>query len=220
MFISFKHSLLTAGTASLLSLSNWMLASPSYAISLDLTDWDKIGDVQPVTPNQAQANSATFDTVLTGGGTGSLEEFLDITPGGFDSIVPPPPASISDLQSVAGSAIKKILVIQAGDTFSFNWQLNLEADYPDTAFVTINDLIIPLNDVDSVLNGNFQYLFSDSGNYTLGIGIVDAWDAGGESQLIVSNAQLQPVPEPLTILGVFTGLGCGLVMRSRFSKQS
>ncbi|MEA5568853.1 PEP-CTERM sorting domain-containing protein [Anabaena sp. UHCC 0399] len=58
-----------------------------------------------------------------------------------------------------------------------------------------------------------------AGNYTVGIGIADVEDAGGQSKLVVSNGKLQPVPEPLTILGVFTGLSCGLVMRSRFGKQ-
>ncbi|MBD2360565.1 hypothetical protein H6G36_05080 [Anabaena minutissima FACHB-250] len=46
-----------------------------------------------------------------------------------------------------------------------------------------------------------------AGNYTVGIGIVDVEDAGGQSKLVVSNGKLQPVPEPLTILCVFTGLG-------------
>jgi hypothetical protein len=217
MFITYKNSILTAGAVSLLSVGNWLLASPSYAISLvDFATWQAIGDVNQETPNEAQANSGTLDTVLTGGGTGSLEEFLEIDAGSLDILDP----DAAEFRPPQGSAIKTLFTnVQVGDTFSFNWQLNLEPDFPDKAFVTINGLIIPLNDVDSGLNGSFQYLFSVAGNYTLGIGIVDVRDAGGESQLIVSNGKLQPVPEPLTLLGIFTGLGCGLVMRSRFGKQ-
>jgi hypothetical protein len=209
MFITFKRSLLTAGTVSLLSVGNWLLASPSHAISLDFTNWDKIGDVDPVTPNQAQANSGTALTAFTGGGMESLEEFLEIDPGSLDSLVPDPVFG-----AIQGSAIKKTLVVQAGDKLSFNWQLNNTIDPLDKAFVRINGVINPL-----ILSGNYEYTFLSAGNFLVGIGIVDIEDGGGESQLIVSNPRLEPVPEPLTLLGVFTGLGGGLIMQRRFGKK-
>ncbi|WP_414575244.1 PEP-CTERM sorting domain-containing protein [Anabaena sp. CCY 9402-a] len=219
MFIGFKHSLLTAGAASLLSFGNCLLASPSYAFTLNFTTWDKIGDVNPVTPDQAQANSGTFDTVLTGGGTGSLEEFLEITPGSLDSLAP---VNLDDPFANAatfGSAIKTTFDnIKVGDKLSFNWKLQDGSDTVDKAFVTINGSIDPLN-IDDILSGDYEYTFGSAGDFLVGIGIVDIIDGGGESQLIVSNGRLQKVPEPLTLLSVFTGLGCGLVMRSRFGKK-
>nr|MBD2365416.1 PEP-CTERM sorting domain-containing protein [Anabaena minutissima FACHB-250] len=218
MFIGFKHSFLTAGAASLLSFGNWLLASPSYAIDLKFDDWQAIGDVNQVTPDQAQANSGTTLTAFTGGGIDSLEEFLEIGSGSLDILDP----SFGTEQFLAGatqgSAIKENLVVQAGDKFSFNWNLQDGSDTFDKAFVTINGSINLLN-IDDILSGKYEYTFSSAGDFLVGIGIVDIIDGGGESQLIVSNGKLQPVPEPLTILGVFTGLGCGLVMRSRFGKQ-
>ncbi|MBD2252348.1 PEP-CTERM sorting domain-containing protein [Nostoc parmelioides] len=209
MFITFKRSLLTASTVSLLSVGNWLLASPSYAISLDFTNWDKIGDVDPITQNQAQANSGTALTAFTGGGMESLEEFLEIAPGSLDSLAPD-----SFFGATQGSAIKKTLLVQAGDKLNFNWQLNNTSDPLDKAFVTINGVINPL-----ILSGNYEYTFLSAGNFLVGIGIVDIDNGAGESQLIVSNPILEPVPEPLTLLGVFTGLGCGLIMQRRFGKK-
>ncbi|AFY49068.1 PEP-CTERM putative exosortase interaction domain-containing protein [Nostoc sp. PCC 7524] len=233
MFITFKHSLLTAGAASLLSLGNWLLASPSYAITLDFASWDKIGDVTQVKPN-AQANSGTSLTAFIGGGDDSLEEFLEIDAGSLDILDPEydPNDPFPIIAATFGSAIRRNLVVQAGDKLSFNWDLTLAFDNElntfdlDKAFVTIKGievLIKPLNTKDingnDILSGKYEYTFSSAGNFLVGIGIVDINDAGGTSQLIVSNGKLQPVPEPLTLLGIFTGLGCGLVMRSRFGKQ-
>lgn len=210
MFLSYKNSIFTAGIASLLSLGNWMLASPSYAITLDLTTWDKIGDVQLIASDQAQASSGTIDTVFTSGGDGSLEDFLGIDAGSLNSLAPE-----SLFGATQGSAIKTLLTnVQVGDTFSFNWNLQPGSDSFDKAFVTINNQIFSL-DGDPL----FNYSFLAAGDYIVGIGIVDIDDAAGESQLIVRTAKFQAVPEPLTILGVFTGISCGLVMRFRFSKK-
>jgi hypothetical protein len=215
MFTTFKHSLLTAGAASLLSVGNWLLASPSYAITLDFASWDTIGDVTQVTLNEAQANSGTEFTVLNNGATGSLSDFLNIIPDILDRLDPEYPFGFGATQ---GSAIKETLVVQAGDKFSFHWELQSGSDTFDKAFVTINGSIDLLN-IDDMLSGKYEYTFSSAGDFLVGIGIVDIGDTFGESQLIVSNGKLQPVPEPLTLLGIFTGLGCGLVMRSRFGKQ-
>ncbi|WP_236143715.1 PEP-CTERM sorting domain-containing protein [Nostoc sp. CMAA1605] len=218
--MTFKRSLLTAGTVSLLSAGNCLLAHPSYAISLDFNDWDSIGNVQPVTSNSAQANSGTASTAIAGGGTDSLEDFLEIAPGSLDNLAPD-----SFFGAVRGSAIKKTIVVQAGDKLTFNWNLTLAFNQElgafdlDKAFVTINDSINPLN-IDNSLTGIYEYIFPNAGNFLVGIGIVDIDDAGGESQLIVSSPTLEPVPEPLTILGVFTGFGCGLIMQRRFGKKS
>ncbi|MEA5502280.1 PEP-CTERM sorting domain-containing protein [Halotia wernerae UHCC 0503] len=209
MLISLKHSILTTGTVSLLSLGSLSLASPSYAVNLDLTSWNTIGDVNPIASDQAILNSGTINTVSTGGGTGSLEEFLDVPAGSLD----PDPDNF--VFSTFGSAIKTTFTgIQTGDVFDFNWDFSTSDT--DSAFVTINNSVIPL-----AASGNvFKYSFTNAGNYNVGIGIIDVGDSIGGSQLTVSNANLKPVPEPLTILGSLTALSFGVAMRRRFGKKN
>ncbi|MBH8578182.1 PEP-CTERM sorting domain-containing protein [Nostocaceae cyanobacterium CENA369] len=204
--ITIKNSLITAGTASLLSLGSLALTSPSYAFNLNLSSWSKIGDVNPISSTQATLNSGTFDTAPTGGGAGSLEDFLSITPGSLD------PAT-STFGATQGSAIKQTFTdIKVGDVLHFDYSF-LTND-ADSAFVTINDSVIALT-----ASTPFTYSFTSAGSYNVGIGIVDVDDAIGASQLIVSNAKLDAVPEPMTILGSLTALSFGVGMRRRFGRK-
>ncbi len=209
MPISLKHSILTTGTVSLLSLSSLAFATPSYAVSLDLTSWNTIGDVNPITSGQVTLNSGTVNTVSTGGGAGSLEEFLTVPAGSLD----PDPDNF--IFSTFGSAIKTTFTgVQTGDVFGFNWDFSTSD--ADSVFVTINNSVIPLAASGKV----FKYSFTNAGNYNVGIGIVDVNDSIGGSQFTVSNANFEPVPEPLTILGSLTAFSFGIVMRRRFGKKN
>ncbi|WP_017655602.1 PEP-CTERM sorting domain-containing protein [Fortiea contorta] len=207
MFTNFKNSLLTAGTVSLLSFGSLAIANPAHAATLDLTTFQKIGDVT-ATPTQATLQSGTGSTVLNDGGPGSISTFLGVTPAQLDSLAP----AGSFAGATAGSAIKKTLIANAGDVFSFNW--NLSNNTGDAAFVTINGTV-------SALTGNspFSYTFGAAGSYLFGIGLVEVDEDFGLSQLVVSNAQLQPVPEPATMLASFTTLGLGAGMLKRFRKK-
>ena len=206
MLASIKHSVFTVGTASLLSLGTLTLASPTYAISLDFNTWDSIGDV---TNNQTTLNSGTDSTAFTGGGVGSLDGFLGITPGSLDSLAP-----ISTFGAIQGSAIKNTFTsINVGDVLSFNW--NFSTTDTDSAFVTINNSVIALTG-----STPFSYNFTTAGIYNIGIGVVDVDDAFGKSTLTVSNANLQTVPEPGSILGALTGMSCGVGMLRRFGKKA
>jgi hypothetical protein len=204
-----KNSLVSTGISGLLSLVAFAVASPSYAASVDLSSWSSVGDVTK-TPNQANLNSGTLNTAFTGGGAGSVEEFLNITPASLESAVP---------NNFFGSAIKQTFTgVNAGDVFSFNW--NFSTTDNDKAFVTINNTV-------ALLSGSspFSYLFSTAGNYNIGIGLVDVDDSIGQSTLSVSNANFinanpQPVPEPATILGSITALGFGVKMARRYRKKS
>jgi hypothetical protein len=208
MFTNFKHSVVTAGTVSLLSFGSLAVASPSYAVSLDLSTWNRIGDVT-TNPSQAILNTGGENTTTapTGGGTNplSLEDFLGLAP---DKL-------INDLNPDAwqGSAIKNTLAVNAGDIFSFDWNFSSSDD--DIAFVTINNNITALTG-----SSPFSYTFATAGNYNIGIGVVDVLDAFNSSTLTVSNANLQPVPEPTTILGSLTALGFGTGMLRRSRKKT
>ncbi|AFZ26554.1 PEP-CTERM putative exosortase interaction domain-containing protein [Cylindrospermum stagnale PCC 7417] len=202
MFTNIKHSFFTIGTASLLSLGTLTLANPSYAVTLDLTTWNTIGDATLNSPTQATINSGT-ETVDTGGGTGSLEEFLSIPNNAIVNAIP---------NAVFGSAIQQTYAVNSGDVFSFNY--NFSTTDSDVAFVTINNIITTLT-----ASSPFSYSFTNAGNYNIGIGVVDVDDSIGQSTLVVTNADIQSVPEPTTMLGLFTGLGFGAAMRRRFRKQ-
>ncbi|MFN6566014.1 PEP-CTERM sorting domain-containing protein [Dendronalium sp. ChiSLP03b] len=205
--ITIKNSVLTAGTASLLSLGSLALTSPSYGFSLNLNSWQTIGDVNPISSTQATLNSGSFYTVPTGGGAGSLEDFLSLTPGSLD-----PATSI--FGATQGSAIKQTFTdIKVGDVLRFDYSF-LTND-ADSAFVTINNSVIALT-----ASTPFTYSFTSAGTYNVGIGVVDVDDTIGASKLIVSNAKLDAVPEPITILGSLTALGFGVSMRRRFGRKN
>ncbi len=203
MLLGIKKSLFTAGATSLLSLGTLAIANPSYAASIHLSNWSTIGDTI-VTNSQATINSGTLNTVLAGGGTGSIEDFLGITAGSLDPVG-------STFGATQGSAIKKTFTsINAGDFFRFNW--NFATSDTDSAFVTINSSIIPLTG-----SKPFSYSFATAGSYNIGIGVVDVEDTIGNSTLTVSDADLQAVPEPMTILGSAVALLFGTLMRRRLT---
>jgi hypothetical protein len=218
-----KRSSRKAVILSLFSLGSLTIASPSFAASLDVGSWTRSGDVSQ-TPGQATLTNAARDgsddinanpnnIVNVSGnpptdpnlGISPLETFLGVTQGTLG------------LDATEGSAIKTALNVMAGDLFTFDSNF-ISNDVPgrDRAFVTIGNSLIPLTS-----NSRFSYTFTTAGNYNVGIGVVD----GGNnvirsSRLSVSNANLEPVPEPLTILGSLTALGFGAGLRQRFRKQA
>jgi hypothetical protein len=191
-----KRNLNQALVFSFLSLSSFTIASPSFAASLNLSSWDKSGDIVAV-PSQATLTNAVADgsddaTQYNVSGNnpdniGSLETFLGLNFGdlGFDA--------------TEGSAIKSALNVLAGDALSFDYSFLVYDDFfSDRAFVTINNSVISLTG-----SSPFNYTFATSGIYNIGIGIFDVNDTFGSSILSLTNASVtnanpQPVPEPLT----------------------
>ena len=210
-----------AVTHSLFIFSSFTVASPSFAVSVNLGNFITEGDVGNVTPTQATITNA-YPGGSDDGGTNynvsgnqpflpyKLETSLGLTAGALG------------LDVAEGSAISIVRNFQAGDVFSFNSNFKT-FDTPgfDRAFVSIvnsttNAVITPL----TLGNSTFNYTFPNSNNYTVGIGVVDGHnDVIGSSILTVSNANVAPVPEPLTILGSVTALGLGANMRRRFGKR-
>lgn len=210
-----------AVTHSLFILGSFTVASPSFAAGVNLGNFTRSGDVGNVTPTQATITNA-FPGGSDDGGTNynvsgnepllpyQLETSLGLSPGTLGPDV------------AEGSAISIVKNFQAGDVFSFNSNFQT-FDTPgfDRAFVSIvnsttNAVITPL----TLGNSTFNYTFPTANNYTIGIGVVDGQsDVTGSSRLTVSNANVAPVPEPLTILGSITALGLGANMRRRFGKS-
>jgi hypothetical protein len=177
MLTNIKNSILTAGTFSLLSLA---ISNPSYGLALDLNAFNSIGDVTIDSSTQATINSGTENTVTTGGGLGSLEEFLSIDPIDLQTAI---------LDNAFGSAIRfnSPLIFNTGDTLTFNF--NFTTSDNDVAFVTLGTTITTLTS-----GSPFSFTFASTGSTNFGIGVVDVGDTTGASTLVVRDINLTPVP--------------------------
>jgi hypothetical protein len=198
---------------SFLGLSSFTVVSPSFAASLDLSSWDRSGDVVAV-PGQATLTNAFSDgsddasnyNVSNNDPTyiNSLETFLGLNSGGLG------------LDASEGSAIKKAFNVLVGDVISFDYSfLTYDTLSSDRAFVTISNNVIPLTG-----SSPFSYTFATSGIYNIGIGVIDVNDTSGSSTLSVTNANYQSVPEPITTLGSILAGGFGLMLKRKHIKQA
>jgi hypothetical protein len=177
MLTNIKNSVLSALTLSLVSLT---ISTPSYGLAISLTTFTGIGDTTLNSPTQATIKSGTLSTVFSGGGNSSLEQFLSINPNNFASVIP---------NNVFGSAIKRTLLVNAGDVLSFGYSFSGTDSALDVAFVTLGSTIIPLTS-----GSAFSSTFTTTGSINFGIGVVDINDSIGESNLVVRNVDLTPVP--------------------------
>ena len=191
------------------------LTNPVKAASLNLTNWETLGDVNLVSNNQVLlSNDAdNDDDYELGAASGTfnfsgtpaeynlfsdLEFFLSLNPG-----------DLSESGEVfEGSAIQTQLTVKAGDKLSFDWNFLtnetselLPTTYNDSAFMIVNSQVIKLADVaDSTSTSNlfntetglqsYTYQFTQAGNYNIGFGVVDIDDYINSSALSVSNIAL------------------------------
>ncbi|MCJ8283221.1 MAG: PEP-CTERM sorting domain-containing protein, partial [Rivularia sp. ALOHA_DT_140] len=130
-----------------------------------------------------------------------------------------------------GSAIATSLNVRKGDRLIFDWIFLTNDTFDDYAFFVANGVVTKLAEVsnasvNSSTNFNletgartFSYTFANTGNYQVGIGVVDIGDFGSTSALQISNAQTEPVPEPLTILGTAVAGGFGVIYRRKRCKK-
>ena len=203
-------------------LSSFAVASPSFAVGVNLGNFTRSGDVGNVTPTQATITNAFPGGSDDGGTNYNVSGNQPLSPYQLENSLGLRPGALG-LDVAEGSAISIVRNFQAGDVFSFNSNFQT-FDVPgyDRAFVSIvnsatNAVITPL----TLGNSTFNYTFPTANNYTIGIGVVDGQnDTVGSSRLTVSNANTAPVPEPLTILGSVTALGLGANMRRRFGKTN
>ena len=162
MSTQFKNPLITIGLALASSLGAIAFSTPAYSINVDLATFDSIGDV---TNDNTVIQSGTNSTVETGGGAGSLEEFLGIDPTDFNNAIP---------DAYYGSAIKQTLSFNAGDQFSFDWTFNTSDS--DQAFVAINNAI-ENNAIEVLSTGSpYSHTFANAGIYQIAMGVVDIGD--------------------------------------------
>jgi hypothetical protein len=193
----------------------------------DLIGWNSLGQVSVenfgssgVVPPQGnyQAFLLTHPPGLAGASADSLETFLGLSSGSLDNVV--------DGFAIQGAALTQTLSGKAGDVISFEWNFltsrdNLASVFNDYAFMTINgstsiklaDTFSDFKDSSSIFEKetgyhHFSYIVPSTGQYTLGVGVVDVNDDTIASGLMIDNVTLTPaaVPEPVSMMLLGIGL--------------
>lgn len=221
---------------SVTTLVTLVLVRPANAALLpfNLTDWEAFGDIV-INSDRAlmtNANSDGLDDPINFNQSGNdplfafdLELELGLEDGslGFDS-------------GDTSGGINRTFTVQSGDVLSFYWNFLTNHNTPDSqrndyAFVSVNDEIIRLADTfsDFTTPGlygfaqhtgkqKFSYVFTTTGDYTIGLGVIDVFDDTTTSALFVQAVPV-PEPEPLTILGAATAMGFGSFLKRCLKKR-
>lgn len=181
----------------------------------DFSGWQTVGnDVVTTSASGVAPTEGTHQALLnTNFGVASpasasqIEMFLDL-PGG----------TLTSMAAIDGGAIKQTIAVAAHDVLSFSWDFATNEGVPgsnnaDFAFVSITQLSV-LADASSALVAypqnppfifhtgyqSFSFAIPVSGDYLLGIGVVNAGiSRGNSSGLLVDDVALAPVPEPPTV---------------------
>ncbi len=179
--------------------------------------WELLGDATGQTDDFGSGPTEGQEQALITSGPGSvpaaaLEAFLGLALGALDSLG-------NEQEATEGSAIKTAspIFLEMGDilTFDFNFltdEIDAADNVNDFAFVTINPLF-ELADVfgesaelfetsegtrfeDEIGFQTFEFIAPATGEYQLGIGVVDADDFMVDSGLLVDNVIITPGEEP------------------------
>ncbi|MBW4614809.1 MAG: PEP-CTERM sorting domain-containing protein [Desmonostoc vinosum HA7617-LM4] len=220
-----QRSTLSVSIVTLASLG--ITTSPSEAASVDFSTWEKFGDVLPQPGLVFLTNDA-------------IQQDDDPKPSGFYNVSGQPAGEASpnpdlqaflglgdsaldiDGQAFEGSAIKSLVTVEDGGKFSFDWSFSTqETVNKDFGFFFVNNRVFKLADYTNASFANsYTYNFRKAGTYTIGFGVVDIDDYTTSSTFLLTKANLETVPEPLTILGSLTALGFGVGMRRLRKKMS
>lgn len=173
-------------------------------------------------------------------GLPSLEEFLGLSTFLGDNSLD----SLATAEPIEGSAIQQSFTAMAGQTLSFSWNFLTDesveqaalddSTYPkfnDFAFATIQsdldseffrlaDTISTFSDSSTPFfnetgSQTFSYTIPTTGNYTLGIGVVDVGERTRISGLLVDQAAVVPETTPIVGLLFLGSWGTVSVIRRR-----
>lgn len=168
----------------------------------NLTGWATLGESSIQT--SAFGSSPTegrFEALLSTGGTtfadSILEEFIGLNSGSLDNIANQNIEIPLKFDATEGSAIRQTFTAKAGDILSFDWNFLHNFDIPDVptlfndfAFVSINSVSALAKATSPLLMTSmtpfseetgfqtFSYTIPTTGQYSLGIGVVDVGPSG------------------------------------------
>jgi hypothetical protein len=171
-----------------------------------------------------------------------LEDFLGLVPNSLDAPVNSP------FGATEGSGIQQTFTAQAGDIVQFNWNfLTNDAAAPffggsrDYAFVSLYPVSDGVGDNSDVLANSvspslissatsfaretgYNTYTSDplsAGDWVLGLGVVDGAGTDKTSALLLDSFTIvsPKVPEPSSLLGLFSVMLLGLCLRSKGQKK-
>ncbi|MBD3559009.1 proprotein convertase P-domain-containing protein, partial [Planktothrix sp. FACHB-1355] len=167
-------------------------------------DWETFGNTGIQTAAfGVNPTDGTYQALITNGtgsvGQPNLESLLGLAPGSLDSL--------GNGNATEGSAIAKTITVSAGDQLSFDWNfLTNEAQsssFNDFAFISLTpednstlantySPLVPLGGSFSQQTGygTFSHTFTNSGTYTLAVGVLDVSDSVVDSAVLVDNLSL------------------------------
>ena len=138
-----------------------------------------------------------FSFVDSTSSASDLETFLGLSSGLLSSLSSDQDSSSLFLDS---SGLKRTVTVEAGQQLEFDWKFtaNDELPYNDTFITVAGADIYSVASVYSVGDyeqeeGTFTYVFSEAGQYVVGVAVMDEQDANRDSYLAVDNFRLSSV---------------------------
>ncbi|MEQ8384127.1 MAG: S8 family serine peptidase [Coleofasciculus sp. A1-SPW-01] len=173
----------------------------------DFTNWTTIGnttiETDSIGSNPTDGDYQAFITNSVGSvSDAEIETFFGLTAGALDNL------GNGDIIEGSGLQFQPIKV-QAGDSISFDWNFitneENQSSFSDFGFVSITSGVLSeLADTSSDFNrftgsfgsqtgyGTFTHQFTESGIFTIGVGLMDAGDSYVDSGLLIDNFSFTP----------------------------
>jgi len=189
--------LIKATVATAATLGGLAITLPAFALSIDFSTWQPLGDVlqAPGTANMTNAKpGSNLDDQSPFPGNFNLTGNSQALGANLATSLGVPLSSLNiGGTAIEGSAISTVLNVNAGDIFSFDFDFGSNepayglSAFPDYAFLTVNGLVLQLAGIGNTSTGavstlpffaktglqSYSYTFTTAGTYTLGLGVVD-----------------------------------------------
>ncbi len=184
------------------------------------TGWETLGNASTQSTNFGESPTegnlqALITTNNNAGGNQSdsvMESFLSLNNNSLDNL--------STGDATAGSALRRTIFVQAGDTLSFDYKFLTNestptSSYNDFGFFTVGSEVILLADTfaagfstssssynESTGYLTYNYTFNQNGSFTIGFGVSDVRDTVFDSALLIDNVTLSTSdPNELPVAG-------------------